>query len=108
MANLYCTATNFGKGFITNKDRYDFYLSGHPGNVWKVGDNIEGQTRGPSYKKAEAWITRVNGTIITRAEAQAIVDAKIEAGQAEYDAQTAEEKLKTQSDWSRVEKYILL
>ena len=107
MANLYCTATDTGKDFFTNQDRHDFYLSGHPGDVWIVGDNIKGQNRGPSYKKGEAWITKVNGTIITKAEAQAIVDAKVEAGQALYDAQTAEEKLPSRPGPGRFEKYIL-
>ena len=39
MANTYCTATNFGKGFFTHEDRNDFYLSGHAGDVWVVGNN---------------------------------------------------------------------
>ena len=42
MANTYCTATNFGKGFFTHEDRNDFYLSGHPGDVWVVGNNPAG------------------------------------------------------------------
>ena len=39
MAYTYCTATNTGKGFFTHDDRTNFYLSGHPGNVWVVGNN---------------------------------------------------------------------
>ena len=68
MANTYCTATNFGKGFFTHEDRNDFYLSGHPGDVWVVGNNAAGVS----------WINRVTGTGKTKAEAQAIVDGKIE------------------------------
>ena len=43
MADLYCTATNFGKGFITTKDRYATDPSGHRyGNAWKLlVDNIK-------------------------------------------------------------------
>tara|TARA_R100001132_G_C3246864_1_gene75511 strand:+ start:237 stop:533 length:297 start_codon:yes stop_codon:yes gene_type:complete len=76
MANLYCTATNTGKGFFTHQDRVDFYLHGCPGDVWIVGDNSKGS----------AWIDRVSGTIKTKAEAQTIVDDIIEEGQAGWDA----------------------
>ena len=103
MANKYCTATYTGKGFYTHKDREDFFLSGH-GSVWVVGDNIEGQNRGPSYKKGEDWITRVNGTLKTKAEAQAIVDAKVEAGQARWDNLPADS---LEKEFNRPEKYTL-
>jgi len=82
MANKYCTATNWGKGFFTHKDRRQFYLSGHVGGVWVVGDNFFGDT----------WIDRVSGVSKTRAEAQAIVDGKVEEAQAAYDALSTEEK----------------
>jgi len=91
MANTYCTATNTGKGFVTNQDRNDFYLSGHPGNVWVVGDSSCKECGTSSNEKGVAWINRVNGTIKTKAEAQAIVDAVVE-----YEAPTEEEKLKLQ------------
>ena len=81
-ANTYCTATNFGKNFFTHEDRNDFYLSGHAGDVWVVGNNAAGVS----------WINRVNGTAKTRAEAQAIVDGKVEEGQAAFDALSAEEQ----------------
>ena len=68
MANTYCTATNFGKGFFTHEDRNDFYLSGHAGDVWVVGNNAAGVS----------WINRINGTAKVKAEAQAIVDGKVE------------------------------
>ena len=83
MANLYCTATSTGKGFFTHKDRNDFYLSGHEGNVWVVGNNPAGVS----------WINRVNGTGKTAAEAQAIVDGEIETGQTAWDALSEEEKV---------------
>ena len=82
MANTYCTATNTGKGFFTHEDRNDFYLSGHAGDVWVVGNNAAGVS----------WINRVSGTAKTKAEAQAIVDGEIESAQAAYDALSAEEK----------------
>jgi len=103
MANKYCTATYTGKGFYTHKDREDFYLSGH-GAVWVVGDNIEGQNRGPSYNKAMAWINRVNGTYITKAEAQVIVDAEMEVGQAHWDNLPADS---LEKEFNRPEKYTL-
>jgi hypothetical protein len=79
----YLTAENWGKGFITSKDNISFGPSGFPGNVWRVPAN---------NRKANAWIKEVLGVIKTRDEAQAIVDAEIQAGQAEYDALTEEQK----------------
>jgi len=83
MANTYCTATNWGKDFFTHEDRNDFYLSGHAGDVWVVGNNPAGVS----------WINRVSGTGKTAAEAQAIVDGKAEEAQVFYDAQSAEYKV---------------
>ena len=82
MAYKYCTATNWGKDFFTHEERKHFYLSGHPGEVWVVGDNIHG----------DQWISKVNGAIKTKEEAQAIVDGEIETEQATYDALSDEEK----------------
>jgi len=82
MANTYCVATSTGKGFFTYQDRNHFYLSGHAGNVWVVGNNNHGVS----------WINRVNGTAKLKAEAQAIVDAVIETAQAEWDSLPAEHK----------------
>ena len=93
MANIYCTATNTGKGFYTHKDREDFFLSGH-GSVWVVGDNAAGA----------AWINRVNGTDKTKAEAQAIVDAEMEVGQARWDNLPADS---LEKEFNRPEKYTL-
>jgi len=85
MANTYCTASNWGKGFITHEDRHDFYVSGHAGDVWVIGNNAAGVS----------WINRVSGTAKVKAEAQAIVDAAIETQQAEWDALPAERKAPT-------------
>ena len=82
MANTYCTATHTGKGFFTHEDRNDFYLSGHHGNVWVVGNNAAGIS----------WINRVGGTAKVKADAQDIVDTAIEAEQAAYDAESEEYK----------------
>ena len=84
--NTYCTATNFGKNFFTHEDRNDFYLSGHAGDVWVVGNNAAGL----------GWIDRVSGTAKTKADAQAIVDGKVEEGQAAFDALSAEEQAQTE------------
>ena len=93
MANTYCTATNTGKGFFTAEDRNDFYLSGHPGDIWAVGNNPAGI----------GWINRISGTGKLKAEAQAIVDGKIEEAQVAYDASSAEHK----AEYSRPTKYTL-
>ena len=93
MANTYCTAANWGKDFFTHEDRNDFYLSGHPGDVWVVGNNAAGVS----------WINRVSGTAKVKADAQAIVDSAIETLQAAYDAESEEYKAKH----DRREKYTL-
>ena len=87
MAYKYCTATNWGKNFFTHEERKQFYLSGHAGDEWVVGDNLYG----------DQWIGKVAGAIKTKEEAQAIVTGKIEEAQAAYDALSAEE----QADISR-------
>ena len=83
MAYKYCVAVNSGKGFINARERMEFDLSGHPGNVWVVGDNVYGN----------AWIKRNNGVIKTKENAQAIVDAEITAAQSAYDDLLEEQKL---------------
>jgi len=97
MANTYCTATNFGKGFFTHEDRNDFYLSGHAGDVWVVGNNAAGVS----------WINRVSGTAKTKADAQAIVDAKIDEAGVAWDALPEAEKAPAQPYNTRPVKYTL-
>ena len=79
----YLTAENWGKGFITSKDNISFAPSGFPGNVWRVPAN---------NRKANAWIKEVLGVTKTRDEAQAIVNAEIQAAQADFDALTDQQK----------------
>ena len=83
MAYKYCVAVNSGKGFINARERMEFDLSGHPGDVWVVEDNLYGN----------AWIKRNNGVVKTKENAQAIVDAEITAAQSAYDALLEEQKL---------------
>ena len=82
MANTYCVAPNTGAGFYTHHDRKMFHLEGHLGDVWVVGNNNHGIS----------WINRVNGTAKVKADAQAIVDAKVEEYQAAWDALPEAEK----------------
>ena len=82
MAYKYCTAINSGKNFFTARERMEFHLSEHPGNVWVVGDNLYGN----------AWIKRNNGVIKKKEDAQAIVDSEITTAQAEYDALPADKR----------------
>ena len=95
--NTYCTATNFGKNFFTHEDRNDFFLSGHPGDVWVVGNNAAGVS----------WINRVGGTAKTKAEAQAIVDTKIDEAGVAWDALPEAEKAPAESSNTRPVKYTL-
>ena len=79
---MYGTATNTGKGFFTHQDRLNFFLRGYPGDVWVIGNN----------EKGAYWLADKNGVEKTKAEAQAIVTAEVEAAQAAWDALSDEEK----------------
>ena len=79
---IYGTATNTGKGFFTHEDRLNFFLRGYPADVWVVGNN----------EKGALWLAEKNGVEKTKAEAQALVDAKVQEAQAAWDAQSDEEK----------------
>jgi len=79
----YIVAENWGKGFITHQDNASFAPQSFPANVWQVPVN---------NRQANLWIAKVLGTVKTRAEAQALVDAEVSAAQAEYDALSGEEK----------------
>ena len=84
--NQYCTATNWGKGFITaNDSRNVGSFRSYPGDVWQVPANS---------KEANRWIAGVAGVRKTLAEAQAIVDTEIAAQQATWDAIPADDARK--------------
>ena len=77
----YCVAENWGKGFIDHNEAIKISFSSFPGNVWQV----------PAYNKhANLWIAKVNGTVKTLAEAQAIVDAEVTAAQNTWDGDNVE------------------
>jgi len=79
---IYGVAENTGKGFFTAEDRRAFFLRGYPANVWMVGNNVNGAM----------WLAEKNGVEKTKAEAQALIDAEVQAHQAAYDALSDEEK----------------
>jgi len=79
---IYGTATNTGKGFFTHTDRQNFYLSGHPADVWVIGNN----------EKGALWLAEKNGVEKTKAEAQALVTAQVTAAQEAWDALSDAEK----------------
>ena len=83
----YCVAENWGKGFITHNDAVKLEFSSFPGNVWRVNAHNQDANR---------WIAGVNGTHKTLSEAQAIVDAEIQAAQAAWDAIPADDPTKTE------------
>jgi len=73
----YCVAENWGKGFIDHVESQKITFCGYPGNVWQV----------PAYNKhGNLWIAKVAGTVKTKDEAQAIVNAEVQAAQATWDA----------------------
>ena len=79
---IYGVATNTGKGFFTAEDRRKFFLRSYPANVWMVGNNVDGAM----------WMAEKGGVEKTKAEAQALIDAEIQAAQAAYDALSDEQK----------------
>ena len=79
---MYGTATNTGKNFFTSEDRKNFFLRGYPANVWVVGNN----------EKGALWLAEKNGVEKTKAEAQALVDAEVQAAQEAWDAMSDEQK----------------
>ena len=79
---IYGVATNTGKGFFTAQDRQKFFLRGYPADVWVVGNNVDGAM----------WLAEKGGIEKTKAEAQALIDAEVEAAQAAWDAQSEEQK----------------
>ena len=72
--SLYVDAINFGQGFITSSDKATGSITGYPGNIWIVSDNM-----GP-------WIGRVGGMRVTKVVAQATVDAAVDVQQAQWAA----------------------
>ena len=79
---IYGVAKNTGKGFFTVEDRRKFFLRGYPADVWMVGNNVDGAM----------WLADKNGVEKTKAEAQALIDAEVQAAQAAWDAQSDEDK----------------
>jgi hypothetical protein len=80
---IYGVAENTGKGFITVNDRQKFFIRGYPANVWMVGNNVDGAM----------WLAEKNGVEKTKEEAQALIDAEVQAAQAAWDALSDEEKV---------------
>ena len=79
---IYGVAENTGKGFFTVEDRQKFFLRGYPANVWMVGNNVDGAM----------WLAEKGAREKTKAEAQALIDADVQAAQAVYDAESEEYK----------------
>ena len=79
---IYGVAENTGKGFFTANDRQKFFIRGYPANVWMVGNNVDGAM----------WLAEKNGVEKTKEEAQALINAEVQAAQAAWDALSDEEK----------------
>ena len=79
---IYGVAENTGKGFFTADDRRKFFLRGYPANVWMVGNNVDGAM----------WLAEKGAREKTKSEAQALIDAEVQASQAEWDALPDEDK----------------
>jgi len=94
---IYGVAENTGKGFFTAEDRRKFFLRGYPANVWMVGNNVDGAM----------WLAEKGAREQTKAEAQALIDAEVQAAQAAWDALPDEEKAPAMPDNTRPADVIL-
>lgn len=63
---IYVTATDSGYGFVTAEERSAFLFFGYGGGLWNVED----------CPAAKSWIARVGGVVISRDEAQAVLDSR--------------------------------
>ena len=79
---IYGVAENTGKGFFTAEDRRKFFLRGYPADVWMVGNNVDGAM----------WLAEKGAREKTKEEAQALIDAEVQANQAAWDALPEAEK----------------
>jgi len=59
---IYCTATNYGKNFISHAESAKGSIEGFAGDVW-VADDVH-----------DTWVDKVGGVSKTKVEAQAIVN----------------------------------
>ena len=85
----YCVAENWGKGFIDHNESIKITFKSFPGDVWQV----------PAYNKhANLWIAKVNGTVKTLSEAQAIVDAEVTTAQTAWDDNNVEGETSEQKE----------
>ena len=70
---IYCTAINWGHGFITHPDKEHGSIQGFPADVWVVADNHG------------AWVAKVGGTRKTKSEAQTIVTGVVDDAKDAWD-----------------------
>ena len=75
---IYCTAINWGHGFITHPDKEHGSIQGFPADVWVVADNHG------------AWVAKVGGTRKTKSEAQPLVTAVVDASKTAWDDNNVE------------------
>jgi len=92
MANRYCTATNWGKGFITNSESTSIHPTSQPGTIFQA-------TEDGDPGNVNLWFSKIAGVEKTLSEAQALVDAAVTQSQTEWDEMTPEER--TTIGWSR-------
>jgi len=85
--SLYCTAINWGNGFITHGDREKGNIRGYPGDVWVADDNM-GQ-----------WMAKVNATTKTKSEAQTIVTTIVDAAKTAWDNNNVEGESSDEKIW---------
>ena len=76
----YWVVANSGKGFITLTDSRKFWIRGYPGNVWVCDDIPESRD----------WVARNSGAVKTKAEAQTLVTAEVDAAKTTWDNDNVE------------------
>ena len=76
----YIVMTKTGKGFITHVDSRAFWIRGYPANVWVATD----------IRESRKWVARHNGVSKTKAQAQTLVTAAVDAEQDAWDDDNVE------------------
>jgi len=92
MANRYCTATSWGKGFISNDECKTIHPTAQPGNLYQA-------TEDGNPGNVNSWFAKVAGVEKTLSEAQSLCDAAITQSQTEWDAMSEADRLS--KGWSR-------
>lgn len=80
MKKIFAIAKNTGLGFITSIDVAILNFKGHPGNIWEVttieNDDVNDVIAITPEQYLDLWINKVRGQIVSRDQAQGVLDSQ--------------------------------